>query len=259
MPSSSCAVYRANRSREAARRLDLPEGTVASRLAHGRAMLAKRLVRHGLAVSGVSLAALQAQQSASAGISAAAISSTIKAATAAGVVSANVAALTNGVLKAMLLTKIMKTTAAALVILGVVGVGAMGWAGMVRQAQPPVNPPKEQANKDKTPEQKADNVKEAKKDEDPNIRYQAFSVSGRAVDPKGKPVAGTTIFLVSMNVVPKALLGTATTDKDGQYTFHNAKMPYRVKMSEHDLDGAFFQVFGKCPGRHVCLGWTQVP
>jgi RNA polymerase sigma factor (sigma-70 family) len=93
--------------KEAARRMDLPEGTVASRLARGRTMLAKRLVRHGLTVSGVSLAALQAHQSASAGVSTAAISSTIKTATAAGVVSANVGALTNGVLKAMLLTKLV--------------------------------------------------------------------------------------------------------------------------------------------------------
>jgi len=238
--------------KEAARRMDLPEGTVASRLARGRAMLAKRLVRHGLAVSGVSLAALQAHQSASAGVSTAAISSTIKAATAAGVVSANVGALTNGVLKAMLLTKLMKTTTAALVILGVLSAGAMGWAGMKPEAQPPANPLRQQAKKIKTPEPKPDDVNNNKVE--PDIRYQVFSVSGRAVDPDGKPVSGATIFLVSTNRSPKRLLDTVTTDKDGQYAFHDAKLPYEVKKNDDEREAGSFQVFGKCPGR--AFAWS---
>src|SRR5262249_39743179 len=44
--------------KEAARQLKLPEGTIASRLATARSMLAKRLARHGLPVSGAALAAL---------------------------------------------------------------------------------------------------------------------------------------------------------------------------------------------------------
>ena len=43
--------------KEVARQLGCPEGTVASRHARARGMLAKRLARHGLAVSGGSLAA----------------------------------------------------------------------------------------------------------------------------------------------------------------------------------------------------------
>src|SRR6266853_432622 len=42
--------------KDAARQLGLPEGTVASRLARARALLARRLARHGLAVSGGTLA-----------------------------------------------------------------------------------------------------------------------------------------------------------------------------------------------------------
>src|SRR5262245_43146638 len=38
--------------KEAARQLGVPEGTLAARVARGRVMLAKRLARHGLAVSG---------------------------------------------------------------------------------------------------------------------------------------------------------------------------------------------------------------
>src|SRR5262245_43828045 len=42
--------------KEAARQLGVPEGTLAARLARGRVMLAGRLARHGLAVSGGTLA-----------------------------------------------------------------------------------------------------------------------------------------------------------------------------------------------------------
>jgi RNA polymerase sigma factor (sigma-70 family) len=245
--------------KEAARRMDLPEGTVASRLARGRAMLAKRMVRHGLAVSGVSLAALQAHQSASAGVSTAAISSTIKAATAAGVVSANVGALTKGVLKAMLLTKLLKTTAAALVILGVLGAGVIGLAGQKPEPQPPAKPSTQQAKKDKAPEQEAEAAKDDKEKDDPDIRYQDFSVSGRAVDPDGKPVSGATIFLVSTNSSPARLLDTVITDKEGQYAFKDAKLPYRIKKKDDDAwEQGSFEVFGKCPGRAFAWGGLKI-
>jgi RNA polymerase sigma factor (sigma-70 family) len=99
---------------EAARQLGLPEGTMAGRLTRGRAMLARRLAQRGLAVSGGALAAVFSQEAASAGAPILVVASTIKAASmfaagpavATGAISVPVAALTEGVLKAMLLAKL---------------------------------------------------------------------------------------------------------------------------------------------------------
>jgi RNA polymerase sigma factor (sigma-70 family) len=122
--------------KEAGRQLGLPEGTVGSRLARARVMLAKRLARRGLAVPGGVLAAALSQNVASAGVPTSVVSSTIKAATLfavgqpAGVVSVKVAALTEGVLKTMLLTKLKTATAVLLVVSALVG-----GAGLIYQTQ----------------------------------------------------------------------------------------------------------------------------
>src|SRR5262245_35333419 len=80
--------------REAARQLGIPEGSVASRLARARVLLAKRLAQRGIVFSGGALAAVLSAGSASASAPSALVASTIKAASllaagrAAGVISA---------------------------------------------------------------------------------------------------------------------------------------------------------------------------
>jgi RNA polymerase sigma factor (sigma-70 family) len=107
---------------EAAHQLGWPECTVAGRLARGRSLLARRIRRHALPLSGGVLAALLAQHAAGAcvpvalvdcvGKTAAALASGT--ARALGIVSANVANLTKGVVRSMFWSKLKFVAAATL-------------------------------------------------------------------------------------------------------------------------------------------------
>jgi RNA polymerase sigma factor (sigma-70 family) len=108
--------------REVARLLGIAEGTLSSRLATARKMLAKRLSRHGSMLPGL------VPGTVSAGL----LASTLKAATlvaagreAAGVISASALTLTEGMVKAMFVNK-LKLLVAILVVGGTLGLGT-GW------------------------------------------------------------------------------------------------------------------------------------
>jgi len=109
--------------KEVALQLRVPEGTVASRMATARTMLARRLARRGVAVSGAALAAGLTEHVASAGAPASVVSSAIKAASllaagnAAGAISVKVIALTSGVINAMTITKVKTITGVLVAVL----------------------------------------------------------------------------------------------------------------------------------------------
>jgi RNA polymerase sigma factor (sigma-70 family) len=117
--------------KEVARQLGVPEGTVAGRLARARTMLAKRLTGRGVTLSGGALAAVLAQNAASAVVPDSVVTSTICAAgfvaagraAVTGPGSVKAAALSEGVLKAMMLSK-LRSVVAVVLVLGFLVAGA---------------------------------------------------------------------------------------------------------------------------------------
>lgn len=173
----------------AARHLKVPEGTLATRLRTGRVLLAKRLARRGVTLSGGALALLLSQNAARACMPAALASSTVKAANliapgtaGAGAISANVTALMEGVLKAMMLSK-LKSALAGLLVAGLLVFAVLSRPATAAQdgeeptRQTPPSPKKE------TPQ--------AKKEIVAKVVYQVADlvvpIPGLDVAPGGKP------------------------------------------------------------------------
>ena len=156
-------------------------------------MLAKRLAQRGVVLSGGALATVLAQNAASASVPQAVVSSTIRAASVyaagraatPGALSAPVAALTEGVLKVMLVSK-LKIAMALLLVLACVG-GPVALLPRTAGQQPPAEQ-KIEATKTEEPTKQQDEKKKWAKDK----RLAPNTVTGVVgeVDAQGEPHHG---------------------------------------------------------------------
>jgi RNA polymerase sigma factor (sigma-70 family) len=193
---------------EAARHLGCSRGTVSTRLTRARELLRKRLTRRGLALSAVALTTFLAGQPtlASASAPAALVTATVKTGmllaagkSIVGLVSAQVAGLTEGVLRAMFLTKIKAVTAVLLAV-ALLGAGLTGLTYRALADRPGADtkeePKKGESGLDGTPQRetpKTDTAPAGTWQERSTLQGHDGNVLSVAFAPDGKTLASASL------------------------------------------------------------------
>jgi RNA polymerase sigma factor (sigma-70 family) len=125
--------------KDVAARLGIPEGTLSSRLAKARKVLADRLRGRGVALTAAGLAALYGQAAQADGVTTALADAAARLASP-GPVSAAVAELSRGVFRTMLLSKLKLATAGVALAVAVGWAATGGMPGRTRAGDPPAKP-----------------------------------------------------------------------------------------------------------------------
>jgi hypothetical protein len=131
--------------KDVSRQLGVPEGTLSSRLASARRLLAERLGRHGITLSGGALA-MARSESASAGVPPTLVRATAKAAVLVaagrlGAISVPVSILMKGTVQAMFIAKLKATLGTVLVVAMLGGSGLVYCAAGAGQPAPAAKKP----------------------------------------------------------------------------------------------------------------------
>jgi RNA polymerase sigma factor (sigma-70 family) len=168
--------------KEVADLLGWPEGTVSGRLARGRVLLAGRLARKGVSLSGGGLAILLAENAAAAPLPAALIVSTTRAASLVaggqalgGAVPAPVAALTDAVVHSMAVAR-LKLAAVLLLTVGIIGTGSgfLTWQMLIADQHTPASSRDAAPPETPSPQQSSDRASNPPPPPDPGlVRLQA--------------------------------------------------------------------------------------
>jgi RNA polymerase sigma factor (sigma-70 family) len=217
--------------RDVARQLGLPAGTLSGRLTTARRRLARRLARHGFVLSAGALAAALSPGAASACVPSPLVASTVQGATllalgqaAPGVISDQVIVLTEGVMKAMFLTKLKAIAALAVALL--VG-STVIWGYAAQAEEPPEKAPRPAARDADQPKEAAPVRKDLNGDVLPpgalarlgGVRFRSVgSLHHLAVSPDGKTVAVAGSNHAAMEAI--CLLDLATGEEIRQFAGH---------------------------------------
>jgi RNA polymerase sigma factor (sigma-70 family) len=215
---------------ETARRLGLKDFTEANRLAEARKRLGQRLARRGVELTAVLAATAVATPPASA-VPVELMAGTIRAALAmtmgenlAGIVSASVAELVEGMTAAMIANKVKIATVVLLAVslLTVATSGSLvSWYG---RASGPL------AATEEPPAAKADDKPRTISPKRETAK--SVEIRGRVLDPDGKPKAGAKLLLLGESGKPRQLGTTAT---DGRFRIpipKEAKASYLIAQAE---------------------------
>jgi RNA polymerase sigma factor (sigma-70 family) len=226
----------------AAQRLGVSEVAVRGRLARARERLRHRLTRRGVTVPAGLLVAGAAGE-ARAAIPASLVHSTARIAL--GFAAGNTAAvLARGVLNAMLLRQVK--VAAVFLFLGIGGT-CLAWHAFAGAADE-----QGQAGAGKTGAGTPASAKRpavTRKPAPSRTETYPITITGRAVDSDGKPVAGAHIYLASRRADYKRIAETVT-DPEGRYAFRDVELPIE-RAKPNDVGGrdeGEFQVFGQADG-----------
>ncbi len=240
--------------KDAAQRLNCPEGTLSSRLARARQHLLARLLERGFTLSAGGLTVMLSQSAAEAAVTSSLLASTVRlntliasthGLTAAGV-PVQISSLATKALKMLFLSK-LKLTSAALVLIGVLaGAGLLWGQGYFPPAAP--DPQLELASQERTMVTATQEVSSRR------------IVTGRVLDPDGKPVPGARLFALKVPATPKNDLDLEIPERG----VTKADGSFRIELPSADVDptiplgnGTEMPLVAIAPG--FGMAWANMP